>query len=126
MASPADSTPCPKAAACWSPAQPAIGIGAPSRSAAISPKPPLDGRTSGRIAAGTSKMRSRSSLQASRPMSKSSVRLALVTSVACTRPPVSRQMRNASTVPNKTSPAAHRARSPGTVSSKCTILVAEK
>jgi GNAT superfamily N-acetyltransferase len=42
------------------------------------------------------------------------------------RPPVSRQMRNESTVPNSTSPAAQRSRRPGIVSKRCTILVAEK
>ena len=56
-------------------------------------------------------------------MLKSSVRLALLTSVTCTRPPVSRQIRNESTVPNSTSPRSARARRPGIVSSRCLIFV---
>ena len=59
-------------------------------------------------------------------MSNSSVRLALLTSVTWQRPPVSRQMRKVSTVPNRISPASARARSPGVVSSRCSILVPEK
>ena len=42
-------------------------------------------------------------------MSNSSVRLAFETSVAWTRPPVSRQMRNVSTVPKASSPRSARA-----------------
>ena len=78
------------------------------------------------MARGTANIRHRASLQAISWMSKSSVRLALVTSVACTRPPVSRQIRNESTVPNRTSPRSHRSRSPGIVSRRCTIFVPEK
>ena len=47
-------------------------------------------------------------------MSKRSVRLAFETSVTWTRPPVSRQMRNESTVPKASSPRSARARSAGT------------
>ena len=59
-------------------------------------------------------------------MSKRSVRLAFVTSVAWTRPFVSRQIKKVSTVPNRISPAAHRSASPGIVSSRWMIFVAEK
>ena len=59
-------------------------------------------------------------------MLKSSVRLALLTSVTCARPPVSRQIRNESTVPKSTSPRSALARRPGIVSSMCLSLVPEK
>ena len=59
-------------------------------------------------------------------MSKSSVRLALLTSVTCCLPPVSRQMRKVSIVPNRISPRSARARRPGIVSSRCLIFVPEK
>ena len=78
------------------------------------------------MARGISKILQSSSLHCMRSMSNKSVRLALVTSVACTDRPVSRQMRNVSTVPKRISPASHRLRSPGTVSSRYIILVAEK
>ena len=59
-------------------------------------------------------------------MLNSSVRLALLTSVTCRLPPVSRQIRKLSTVPNRISPRAARARRPANVSSRCLILVPEK
>ena len=59
-------------------------------------------------------------------MSNISVRLALLASVTWARPPVRRQMRKVSTVPNRMSPASARARSPGIVSSRCFTLVPEK
>jgi hypothetical protein len=54
------------------------------------------------------------------------VRLALVASVACTRPPVSRQSRKESTVPKASLPASAFSFAPGTFSSSQTILEAEK
>ena len=59
-------------------------------------------------------------------MLNSSVRLALLTSVTWTLPPVSRQIRNVSMVPNSTSPRAARARRPSNESSRCLIFVPEK
>ena len=59
-------------------------------------------------------------------MSYSSVRLALLSSVTWARPPVSRQMRNESTVPKSTSPLVARARKPSVASSRCLIFEAEK
>ena len=59
-------------------------------------------------------------------MSNSKVRDALVTSVACTVPPVSRHSRNVSTVPNASRPARAAARAPSTWSSSHAILVPEK
>ena len=59
-------------------------------------------------------------------MSNMSVRLALLASVTCRLPPVSRQIRNVSTVPKSTSPLSARARKPGRVSSRYLTLVPEK
>ena len=75
---------------------------------------------------GTPRMRSSSSSQSSVWMSNSSVRLALVTSVTCVLPPVRRQIRNVSMVPNRMSPRSARARRPGTVSSRCVDLGARE
>lgn len=54
------------------------------------------------------------------------VRLALVTSVACTAPSVSFQMSQLSTVPKQSSPASARARAPGTSPKIQASLLAEK
>ena len=59
-------------------------------------------------------------------MSYSSVRLALVASVTCSRPPVSRNASHESTVPKASSPASARSRAPATYSRIQAILVAEK
>ena len=59
-------------------------------------------------------------------MSSRQVREALVASVACTRPPVSRHSRNESIVPKASSPRSARWRAPGTRSRIQAILVAEK
>ena len=80
----------PKVAACWSPATPAIGIGAaPSSPAALSPSTPLEGTMAGSSARGMWNSRSSSSSQSCVWMSISRVRAALLGSVACTRPAVS-------------------------------------
>ena len=50
----------------------------------------------------------------------------LVASVACTAPPVRRQIRKVSMVPNASSPAAARSRAPSTWSKTHASLVAEK
>ena len=55
-----------------------------------------------------------------------SVRLALLRSVTCRRPPVNRQMSHVSTVPNSTSPRSARSRRPAWVSNRWVILVPEK
>ena len=68
---------------------------------------------SGSSARGTLNSAHISSLQARLAMSNSSVRAALVTSVTCARPCVSRQIRNVSTVPNASSPFSARRRSAG-------------
>jgi hypothetical protein len=54
------------------------------------------------------------------------VRAALVASVACTLPPVSRHSRKLSMVPKASSPACALARAPATLSSSQAILLAEK
>jgi hypothetical protein len=59
-------------------------------------------------------------------MLNSRVREALVTSVACTRPPVSRHISQVSTVPNASSPRRACSRAPGTLSSSHFSLVPEK
>ena len=59
----------PKSAACWSPAMPAIGTGAPKSCGSVAPSVPLDGRTSGSTARGTRKSASSSSSHAPAPMS---------------------------------------------------------
>ena len=51
---PGSVQPCPNSAACWSPATPATGTAAPSRSGVVVPNTPLDGRTAGSTASGTS------------------------------------------------------------------------
>jgi hypothetical protein len=117
---------CPTVAACWSPAMPVIGSGAPNRSAGVAPKSALQSRTSGRMAAGMSNSSSSSWSQSWRWMSKIMVRAALVASVACTFPPDRRHSRNESTVPKAISPRSDRSRVPGIRSSSQAILVAEK
>ena len=67
--------------------------------AAVVPSRPLEGPTSGSVDIGTPNRSASSSSQASRPMSKSRVRQALVGSVAWTAPPVSRHSSQLSTVP---------------------------
>jgi len=105
---------------------PQMGIGAPKSAASLSPKRPEQSRTSGSMERGTPRMRSRSSSHSPLWMSKSSVRAALVASVACTLPPVSRHRRKLSTVPKASSPRSARARAPGTLSRIQAILVPEK
>ena len=70
-------------------------------------------RTSGSSARGTRNRRHSSSSQRCAWMSNSEVRLALVTSVAWTAPPVSRQSRKLSMVPKASSPRSARSRAPG-------------
>ena len=56
----------------------------------------------------------------------SMVRAALLTSVACTAPPVSCHISQLSMVPNASSPRSAWARAPGTLSSSHLSLVPEK
>ena len=116
----------PMAAACWSPAMPAIGIAAPSRAGSVVPYPVEQSRISGSSARGTRKASSISSHQSPVRRLQSRVRLALVASVACTRPPVRRQSRKLSIVPKASSPRSAAPRAPSTVSRIQPILVAEK
>ncbi len=80
---------------------------------AVTPKLAPVSRISGRIARGISNAASRSSSHSRRCRSNSIVRDALVTSVACTAPPVSRHSRKLSIVPNAISPASARCAQPG-------------
>ena len=103
-------------------------MGTPGKTAGflVTPKSPDEGRTSGSIEAGMSK---RSSSHGSHFMSwmlKSMVRLALVTSVACTSPCVSAHKSHESTVPNASFPWSASSRAPGTLSRIQRILLAEK
>ena len=118
--------PCPMVAACWSPAMPQMRIAPPNRSGRVSPKSAAQSPTSGKRPPGMANSRSRSWSQAPRPISNNSVRDALVASVAWTLPPVSRQSRNESTVPNASRPCSAAARARFTWSSSQPILVAEK
>ncbi len=85
----------PKRAACWSPAIPLIGtprerrVGAEGVRRQTGPNRPQDGRTSGRAATGTPKRSASSADHRRTTMSKSSVREALVASVAKTPPSAS-------------------------------------
>ena len=102
--------PCPTVAACWSPAMPRIRIAPPNRSGSVSPKSAAQSRTCGKSATATARRKSGTgpSSHSPRSMSNSMVRAALVASVACTLPPVSRQSRNASTVPKASRPCSRR------------------
>ncbi len=82
--------------------------------------------TVGSTSRGTPSSVSISSDQASVLRSSSSVREALLTSVAWTAPPVSRHTRKVSTVPNASSPRAARGRRPDTWPSSHSSLVPEK
>jgi hypothetical protein len=100
--------------------------GAPSQSGSVRPKSAAEANTAGNIARGTRKWSSRASSQRLARISNISVRAALVTSVACTRPPVRRQINQLSTVPKANSPRSARARAPGTASRIHASLVPEK
>ncbi len=115
---------CPKSAACWSPAMPAIGMDASS--SVVWPYTSLDERTCGSIERGTLRILSSSSSQSPLRMSNSIVRDALVASVTWTLPPVRFHTSHASTVPNASSPAFAFARAPFTLSRIHWTLVPEK
>ncbi len=93
---------------------------------AVTPKMPAQSRTSGNSARGTPNSAHRSSSHCPLPISSSAVRAALLASVTCTLPPVSRQSRKLSMVPKASSPRSAAARAPSTWSSSQTILLAEK
>ena len=83
-----------------------------------SPKSPAQSCTSGSMARGMRRSFSSSSSQSPVSMLKSSVREALVASVACTLPPVSRQIRKRiDGAEAASSPRSARSRAPGTLSS---------
>ena len=117
---------CPNSAACWSPAMPATGISAPRMALSAYPNSPLLSFTSGKSEAGILRRRSSSSSQRCSMMLNMSVRPALVGSVAWTLPPVRRDSRKQSIVPNASSPRSARARAPDTLSRIQASLVPEK
>ena len=83
----------PMVAACWSPAMPEMAIGPPNRLGSLSPNLAEESFTSGSIERGTRSSFRSSSSHSPVWMLNSSVREALVASVACTRPAVSRHSR---------------------------------
>ena len=83
----------PMVAACWSPAMPRIAIAPPNNSGTLSPNSAEESRTSGSIERGTRRIFNSSSSHSPVWMLNSSVREALVASVAWTLPPVSRHSR---------------------------------
>jgi hypothetical protein len=106
-------------------------IGTPDRGvdAAASPYTSDELRMSGSSCRGIPNASSRASSHCSVRRSMSRVRLAFVTSVACTppsEPPVRFHSTHESVVPNASSPASARARAPSTLSRIQAILVAEK
>ena len=90
---PGEKQACPMVAACWSPAMPEIAIAPPNNSGTLSPKWCEESFTSGSIERGTRRIFRSSSSHSPVWMLNSSVREALVASVACTLPPVSRHNR---------------------------------
>ena len=114
----------PNRAACWSPAAPAMGISAPPMRAA--PYTMLESQTLGSMHMGMSSSAQISLSHSSVWMLNSIVREALVTSVTWAAPPVSFQMSQVSTVPNKSSPRSARSRAPSTLSKIHLIFVALK
>ena len=108
---PGGKQPCPTVAACWSPAMPRMRIGAAEQlrhgdaefAGAIAHL--RQQRHAARRTTCTGRRPS-----APLPMSNSSVRAALVASVACTLPPVSRHSRKLSMVPKASLPGLRRRR----------------
>ena len=117
---------CPNRAACWSPAIPAMGTLCAKIVVLVAPYTSLDDFTAGIIEAGISNSSSSSSSHCRVWMLKSIVRDALLTSVTCTSPRVSRQISHVSTVPNISLPFSARSRAPATLSRIHFIFVALK
>ncbi len=90
---PGEKQACPIVAACWSPAMPPIAMAPPNSSGTVVPKSDEESCTLGSIALGTRKSFKSSSSHSPVWMLNSSVRDALVASVACTAPSVSRHSR---------------------------------
>ncbi len=109
---------------------PAIGMpsGSPGTPRVVAVRARDDARTSGSSARGTpSSVAAARASQSSVCRSNSSVRDAFVTSVTCAAPPVSRQTRKLSTVPNASSPAlGARAQRRRRCRAASAILVPEK
>ena len=117
---------CPNRAACWSPATPQMGTFGTMPAEAVRPNSPDEGSTSGSRDSGMPNRSSSHGSQRSSWMLYSMVRLAFVTSVACTLPWVSVQMSHVSTVPKASLPASASSRAPSTWSRIHLILLAEK
>ncbi len=104
--------PWPIKAACWSPAMPSTRMGAPNSAGSVTPNSPALSRTCGSRLCGTPNNSHRLASHCPLPMSNSAVRAALLASVACTLPPVSRHNRKLSMVPKASLPASAAARAP--------------
>ena len=98
----------------------------PNHCAWVWPKSLAEGCTSGNTDLGMSKSFSNSSSHWLLWMLNSMVRAALLTSVACTAPPLSCHINQLSTVPNANSPRAAMSRAPATLFKIHCNLVAEK
>ena len=106
---------------------PAIGSDRPRKaSGSVVPTTPELGTTSGSADRGTSKSSHSSSDQAPFSRSNSSVRLALLGSVTCAAPPVSRAITYESTVPSASAPSRTPAHSCGSCSASQANLVPVK
>ena len=125
---PGAKQPCPMVAACWSPAMPQDADRRRRTARAASRRNRRRSRAP-RAAepSGTPNSAARSRSQPPRRISNSSVRDALVASVAWTLPPVSRHSRKVSTVPKASRPVlGRRARAGRHGRAASAILVAEK
>ena len=127
LASPGLKHACPKSAACWSPAMPAIGTprGSQPRSA-VSAHGPDESTSVGSTSGGTSSRAHMRSSQSTLARFRQSVREALLTSVAWTRPRVNFHKSHVSTVPKASWPRAARRRASGAWSRIHAIFVPEK
>src|ERR1700683_1417779 len=101
-------------------------MAAPNNSGSVTPNAAEQSSTVGSTVLGTPSSASSRSSQRPSWISNSSVRDALVASVACTLPPVSRHNKYVSTVPNANSPRAARSRILGAQSNNQASFVPEK
>ena len=126
FASPCSKQACPYRLACWSASTARIGTAPIPRSPVSTPKSASEATTCGSRPAGMPSRASSSSSQHSASRLNSAVREAHEVSVRCVAPPVRFHASQQSTVPQSSSPASARARTPGTSSSNQASLAAEK
>ncbi len=114
---------CPKRAACWSPAIPAIGVPRRAGIAVTSPSTSLLARMAGSTSLGIRSALSRASSQSPARRLNNRVLEAFETSVACTCPSVRFHRSQVSTVPKASSPRPALRRAPGMLSRSQASLV---